>query len=337
MRCTTLEATRVPPGGARMNRGTHCRDSILSRRLPGQKGDEPSWRVKEPGLTDIQPLRSKTPRRGRRDTSDERGLTKAREAHQKVLATVATLEEEIEWLSQSITQSWSEACTHSRSQDCHRWKSQGWNRRYCWVPPEESPAPYFEYNLPSRGPASDEEEEDLLDFDLEDPLGLGLQVDHFLQGPADSSEEEDRKRSSPEPPVEDLESWVTWRAWVHDMPDWWQELTEVPGIDDHKKLAWEVWASFELPQQISKQHHVENYHQAPLALPCICWKSFLLSHDSKFACQDIRELEWEKMVAYAQALQFWAEKASLPTQSQPHLLAECSRAQGGDEMLRLLP
>ena len=27
------------------------------------------------------------------------------------------------------------------------------------------------------------------------------------------------------------------------------------------------------------------------------------------------------MVAYAQALQFWAEKANLPTQGQPHLLA----------------
>ena len=39
-----------------------------------------------------------------------------------------------------------------------------------------------------------------------------------------------------------------------------------------------------------------------------------------FACQDIRELQWEKMVAYAQALQFWAEKANLPTQGQPCLL-----------------
>ena len=97
---------------------------------------------------------------------------------------------------------------------------------------EESPAPYFEYNPPWRGPAS-EEDEALLDFDLE----ALLEVDCFLQGLADSTGEEDRKWSSPEPPVEDLESWVTWRAQVHDMPDWWQELTEVPVIDDHKKLA----------------------------------------------------------------------------------------------------
>ena len=116
---------------------------------------------------------------------------------------------------------------------------------------EESPAPYFEYNPPWRGPASKEDEEALLDFDLEAPLELGPDVDHFLREPADTLGE-DRKRSSPEPPVEDLESWVTWRVQVHDTPDWWQELTEVPGIDDHKKLAQEVQASFKLPQQISE-------------------------------------------------------------------------------------
>ena len=44
------------------------------------------------------------------------------------------------------------------------------------------------------------------------------------------------------------------------MPDWWQELTVVPRIDNHEKLAWEVQASFKLPWQISKWHSVENYH-----------------------------------------------------------------------------
>ena len=43
--------------------------------------------------------------------------------------------------------------------------------------------------------------------------------------------------------------------------------------------------------------------------------------DSKFTCQDIRESQLEKMVVYAQALQFWVEKANLPTQGQPcHLV-----------------
>ena len=61
----------------------------------GWKGDEPLQRMEEPGLTDIWPPRSKTPRRGRKDTSTERGLIKAREAHWKTLATAAALEEEI--------------------------------------------------------------------------------------------------------------------------------------------------------------------------------------------------------------------------------------------------
>ena len=36
------------------------------------------------------------------------------------------------------------------------------------------------------------------------------------------------------------------------MPDWWQELTEVPGVEDHENVAWEVWTSFELPWQVSE-------------------------------------------------------------------------------------
>ena len=62
----------------------------------GWKGGESLQRIKEPGLADIQPPRSKTPRRGRRDTSTERGLAEVREAHKRALATVTTLEEEIE-------------------------------------------------------------------------------------------------------------------------------------------------------------------------------------------------------------------------------------------------
>ena len=104
------------------------------------------------------------------------------------------------------------------------------------------------------------------------------------------------------------------------MPGWWLELAEIPGMDNHQELAQKVWASFELPQRISEWHGVESYHQTPPALLCICQKDFLPQPDSNFACQDIRELQLENMVAYAQALQFWVEKANLPTQGQPHFL-----------------
>ena len=105
------------------------------------------------------------------------------------------------------------------------------------------------------------------------------------------------------------------------MPGWWPEVAEIPGMDDHQELAQEVWASFKLPCWISEQHGMENYHQAPPVPPCICQKDFLPQPDSKFTCWDIRELQLEKMVAYAQALQFWVEKADPPTQDQPCLLA----------------
>ena len=57
---------------------------------------------------------------------------------------------------------------------------------------------------------------------------------------------------SPKPLIEELEKWVTWRAWTYETPSWWQELVLGPEVDDHEKLAHEVWASFQLPQRASE-------------------------------------------------------------------------------------
>ena len=234
---------------------------------------------------------------------------------------VASLEEEIEWLSCPITRGWLEAQAHSRSWDCHRQRSRGWKRRHHQVQLEDCCAPYFEYHPPWRSMESKEDEEAPMDFNLEAPLELGPEVNCFLWGPAKSlEEEEDRKMSSPEPLVEDLEGWVTWRAQIHKMPGCWQELAKVPGEDAHEKLACEVQASFQLHQRTSEWHLVENCYQAPPVPLCLCQKSFLPLPDAKFACQDIREPQQEKTVAYTKALQFWAEKANLPTEGQPYLL-----------------
>ena len=114
---------------------------------------------------------------------------------------------------------------------------------------------------------------------------------------------------------------MTWEAEAQNTPDWWLELAEISEVDDHWELARKIQASFKLSQWISKQHGMEHYHQAPSALPCLCQKDFLTQQDSKFPCQDIRESHFKKMVAHTQALQFWAEKANLPTLGQPCLLA----------------
>ena len=104
------------------------------------------------------------------------------------------------------------------------------------------------------------------------------------------------------------------------MPEWWQELAEIPEVDNYQELAWKIQASFEVPQQVSKLHDVENYYLAPPASPCLCWKDYLPPPNPQFPCQDIWEEQLEKTMAYAQALQFWVEKPNLPTPGQPYLL-----------------
>ena len=81
-------------------------------------------------------------------------------------------------------------------------------------------------------------------INLEELPELGLEVTCFLQGSAKNLEEENMKLPSPKPPIEELQKWVTWKAQAYETPIWWWELTMVPGVDNYKKLACEVWASF---------------------------------------------------------------------------------------------
>ena len=112
------------------------------------KGGQPPREPEESELVDAQPSQSNTPRRRRRDTSTERDLTKGREAHQRALATAATLEERIERLSQSVTRGQPDACTQSWGCNCQRRRSQGWNRRHCRALPEDSPVHSPEHSPP---------------------------------------------------------------------------------------------------------------------------------------------------------------------------------------------
>ena len=70
-------------------------------------------------------------------------------------------------------------------------------------------------------------------------------------------------------------------------PEWWQELAEIPEVDDYWELAWMIWASFELPWWVSQLHDVQNYYLAPLVPTCPCQKDFLSPPNPQFACWDI--------------------------------------------------
>ena len=215
-----------PSVGAGTNGGTGCRDNILPQRLPwaerGQvsaryRGTWSGWHLELP--------RSKTPRRGRRDTLAERDLAEAWEPHWRALATVATLEEEIEWLSQSIT--WCQLatcpCPPPRVGITAEEDPREGTRGTAGCSPSRALSPSLNTALP-RGVQdlgrTKRTEPPLLDFNLKALLELGPEIDCFLQELAGSSEEENRDRSSPEPPDEriwevgDLESLSTQYAWL---------------------------------------------------------------------------------------------------------------------------
>ena len=61
----------------------------------------------------------------------------------------------------------------------------------------------------------------------------------------------------------------------------------------------------------------------PPAPKCINRKAFLPVPNPKMPCQDYRDRQPEKTLAYAQALQYWAEKVNLPGPSERCLLARC--------------
>ena len=112
--------------------------------------------------------------------------------------------------------------------------------------------------------------------------------------------------------VEDYKDWIKWRACRVSTPNWWQELVGIPGINNFWELTWKIRASFEILQVGNKAQNVENDYLAPPAPKCICQKEFLPPLNLMFPCQDIREGQSQKTLAYAQALQYWAENSNLP-------------------------
>ena len=156
------------------------------------------------------------------------------------------------------------------------------------------PAPY----QPSRkSPESSEEAAAPEDSDLEEPPELELELACFLRGSIGNSKEEGEKVPL-EPPIEEFHKWVPWKAKTCKMPDWWRELGVIPEVEDHKRLAREVQASFQLPRRMRELYPKESGHQAPPALLCLWQKRFMPPANTIYACRDIHEMPQEKTVAY---------------------------------------
>ena len=97
-----------------------------------------------------------------------------------------------------------------------------------------------------------------------------------------------------EPPVLEFSQWVPWKAERCETPEWWPEVSVVPGRDESRKLAREVWASFVLPWQMQELGSREATLQAPPALQNLYRQKFMLQAKSIYACRDIREVPQEK-------------------------------------------
>ena len=126
----------------------------------------------------------------------------------------------------------------------------------------------------------------------------------------------------PEPSPTEGTEWIKWHVQQPDMLACWQELKEVPGQDNLQEFARRVWASFEVPKQWCCASKVDNDDSALLAHHSLDRDQFLPLPDMQFGSQDFQLTQPQKTLAYAKALQYWAEKAQLPIQSEPCQLAE---------------
>ena len=260
--------------------------------------------------------RSCASHRGRKDDSVEGSLATVHDAHQKVLATVSTLEEEIEKLSHNQAQSQSRAGSKSRD---HWWQSrEGKKKRCCQVWFEDQPAPSHSTD-PQTEPS--EQGSNGGGSDLDETLELKPMIASFLTGSLETSKDKG-KETSPEPLVVEFSRWVAWKAKRCKTPEWWTKLLTVPGKDNHRKLAREVRASFGLPWWMQELGARETTLQAPPAPPCLCRQKFMWPSQSIYAGRDIRKVPREKVVAYARALQRLVEQNNLPAGGEPCWLAK---------------
>ena len=111
-----------------------------------------------------------------------------------------------------------------------------------------------------------------------------------------------------EPSIKDVETWLDWQAFQMDMPYWWLELTAIPGVGDPRKLAWKIHASFSIPAVKSKVFLHQGY-TVPPAPRCLTWSVFL---SDELSYQDMWQQPFLLTLAYAQGLQYWAERLNPP-------------------------
>ena len=108
--------------------------------------------------------------------------------------------------------------------------------------------------------------------------------------------------------IKDIEIWFDWWACQMDMPYWWAELTAIPEVENTKTLAQKICASFSI-LMVSCKALPGQGHTVPPAPRCIT-RNLFLPNDLSY--QDVQQQPLLPTMAYAQVLQYWAEKFRPP-------------------------
>ena len=116
------------------------------------------------------------------------------------------------------------------------------------------------------------------------------------------------------------QDWIEWCTRYVQMPSWWEELTKIPDHTDHQEFGLKVCASFEVPKASNQAKKVDNYDTQLLTHSSIWKHHFLLPRDMRFSTQDICLAQLHHTIAYARALQHWAEKVHPQITAQPCFL-----------------
>ena len=107
------------------------------------------------------------------------------------------------------------------------------------------------------------------------------------------------------------------------MPGWWRELVTIPNAGVPERLACKICAIFKVPQVRCEALKDPGDYTVPPSPKCVQRKMFLLVTNSCLPCQDYCLKQLWSTLAYAQALQYCAEKANPLVPDEPCCLVMC--------------
>ena len=113
---------------------------------------------------------------------------------------------------------------------------------------------------------------------------------------------------SVEPSIDNLEMWLEFQAGQLGTLVLWEELGARPGIQDWRKFAQKIRASFYV-LEVQLRASPEQGYTAPLAPQSLNRSTF---HPERLVYQDVRQQPALLTIAYAWCLQHWVEKYNLP-------------------------